>query len=67
MLIHLKNYAIHFFIIKNRPSGRRLFARLYRQLSSAGGTSLWKYQAIYLLKDEKVEQWSYIASITVAG
>lgn len=36
-------------------------------LPASGTSALWKYRAIYLIKDEKVGQWSNIASITVAG
>lgn len=36
-------------------------------LPAAGQTAIWKYRAIYLLKDEKVGQWSDEVSITITG
>lgn len=36
-------------------------------LPPAGQTAIWKYRAIYLLKDEKVGQWSDEVSITITG
>ncbi|MFA6151606.1 MAG: hypothetical protein WC716_09820 [Chitinophagaceae bacterium] len=36
-------------------------------LPPVGQTAIWKYRAIYLLKDEKVGQWSDEVSITITG
>ncbi len=36
-------------------------------MPAAGQTAIWKYRAIYLLRDEKVGQWSDEVSITVTG
>jgi len=36
-------------------------------LPAAGLSAKWSYRAIYLLRDEKVGQWSDVATITVAG
>jgi hypothetical protein len=36
-------------------------------MPAAGQTAIWKYRAIYLLRDEKAGQWSDEVSITVTG
>jgi len=36
-------------------------------LPAAGQSALWKYKAIYLQADQRVGQWSNVASIPVAG
>jgi hypothetical protein len=37
------------------------------ELPAAGASVVWKYRAIYRLSDERVGQWSDIASISVMG
>jgi len=36
-------------------------------LPAAGASAVWKYRAIYRLDDERVGQWSDVASISVMG
>lgn len=36
-------------------------------MPAAGQSALWKYKAIYRQDDERVGQWSDVASIPVAG
>ena len=36
-------------------------------LPAPGASALWKYQAIYILNDEEVGQWSDVVSIAVTG
>jgi hypothetical protein len=36
-------------------------------LPAAGASAAWKYRAIYRLSDERVGQWSNVASISVMG
>ena len=36
-------------------------------LPAPGASAVWKYKAIYRLRDEQVGQWSDIASVSVMG
>jgi hypothetical protein len=36
-------------------------------LPAAGTTALWRYRAIYRLKDERVGQWSEVLEVAVKG
>lgn len=36
-------------------------------LPAPGASAVWKYKALYRLRDEQVGQWSDIASVSVMG